>query len=123
MTREEIEKKRKELTNILIEEDAEKRLEKLQQLAKEVGASITRMEKVEIQRDSRGAVRYQTSNEITETEIVHNIQVALETWTMVDVCKTSARNCKVSLSATVIAFLAMLAAWVAVWFRVEIVGQ
>jgi hypothetical protein len=43
MTKKEIEKKRKELTNILIEADARPRLEKLAQLAKEVGASFTRM--------------------------------------------------------------------------------
>ena len=113
MTREEIEEKRKELTDILAEEDAGQRLEKLQQLAKEVGASVTRMEKIEIRRDRVGAVQYQTSNEITEAEIVYNIQIALQTEAMIEMSRISSRNFWIAVVASIVAFFSMLAAWVA----------
>lgn len=93
MTRKEIEQKKARLDEILKkEEDAAKRLENLQKLAKEVGASVTRMEKVTTGTDRVGTILYKISNEITETEIVHNIQVALQTETMVEACRISARS-------------------------------
>jgi len=113
MTLEEIKKKREELASILKEENESNRLNKLQKLAKEAGASVTRIEKVETRRDSIGAITYQTSNEITETEIVHNIQESLQTETMIEMCRISTRNFWIALVATVIALLAMFAAWVA----------
>jgi len=88
MTRKEIDKKKQELVETLKKEDATERLKGLHRLAQEVGASITRIEKVETQRDACGHVYYKVSNEITETEIVHNIQMALQTETMLDMCKT-----------------------------------
>ncbi|MBN2182303.1 MAG: hypothetical protein JW715_10345 [Sedimentisphaerales bacterium] len=109
----EIKKKREELASILREENAESKLEKLQKLAKEVGASVTRIEKVEKLRDTTGVVKYESSNEITESEIVHNIQESLQTETMIEMCRISNRNFWVALSATVIALLAMIAAWTA----------
>jgi hypothetical protein len=115
MTRKEIEKKKKELTEILKEGDAGVRLEKLQKLAKEVGASVTRMETVAVSHNVDGRIIYgDSSNKITETEIVHNVQVALQVETMIDMCRISARNFWVALVATVIALLAMIAAWAAV---------
>ncbi len=104
MTRKEIKKKRDELISILGEENAGFRLEKIQKLAKEVGASVTRM---------AIAGKYLANNEITETEIAHNIQESLQTETMIEMCRISTRNFWVALIATVIAMLAMIAAWVA----------
>jgi hypothetical protein len=119
MRHKEIEKKRKELTEILAQENAEKRWERLQKLAREVGASVTRMGKTPIHQNIDGRICYTTSNEITETEIVHNIQFALQTETMIEVCRTSAKNFWVALVATVIALLAMFAAWAAVVVKVK----
>jgi hypothetical protein len=115
MTRKEIETKKRELTEILKEESARSRLEKLQKLAKEVGASVTRMEKIPLRHD--GTIHAQIvysnpSNEITETEIVHNIQVALQTETMIDMCKTASRNFIIALAASAIALLSTIATWV-----------
>jgi len=62
MTRKEIEKNREELTNILKEDDAEKRLEKLQELGKRVGASITKMVLVQNRQDG-AQLGYKRSNE------------------------------------------------------------
>lgn len=112
MTLKEIEKNKEELTNILKEQDAEKRLEKLQGLAKRVGASITKMVNVQTKQDG-ARLQYKLSNEITESEIVHNIQEALRTETMIEMCKISARNLRISSLAMLIALLAMIAAWVA----------
>jgi len=70
--------------------------------AKEVGASTTRM--------VRCVDDPLASNKITETEIVQNIEVALQTATMIDMCKTSAKNYKIAI---VSAIAAALSAWVA----------
>jgi hypothetical protein len=117
MTRKEIEKKKKDLTDILKEGDAGVRLGKLQKLAKEVGASVTRMETVAVSQSQNldGRITYgNPSNKITETEIVHNIQVALQVETMIDMCKTAARNFWIAVGAMLIALFAMLATWLGV---------
>jgi len=117
MTRKEIEKKKKDLTDILKEGDAGVRLGKLQKLAKEVGASVTRMETVAVSQSQNldGRITYgNPSNKITETEIVHNIQVALQVETMIDMCRTAARNFWITLVAVLIAVFAMLATWAGV---------
>ena len=115
MNRPEIEKKKKELTETLKEEDARARLEKLQRLAKEVGASVIRMERGRLIADSSGRITSEemSRNAISETEIVHNIQVAFQTETMLDMCKTAARNFWIAVIASLIAFLSMVAAWIA----------
>ena len=115
MNRTEIEKKKKELTETLREEDASARLEKLQRLAKQVGASVMRMERGRLIADSRGKITSEEAsrNAISETEIVHNIQVALQTETMIDMCKTAGRNFWIAVAAATIALFAMVAAWVA----------
>lgn len=99
-------KYKRKLVEILKEEHAGVRLNKLTALAKEVGASTTRM------------VRYTeeplASNKITETEIVQNIEVALQTASMIDMCKNTTRNFFLALIAAVAALLSALAAWVAV---------
>jgi len=117
MTRKEIEGKKKGLADILREENTEVRLKKLQELAREVGASVTRIEKVETQKDIHGYIHSKPSNEITEMEIVHNIQVALQTETMIDMCKTASRNFIIAMVASITAFLSMIAAWVAALLR------
>ena len=114
MTRKEIEQKKARLVEILKEGNSDKRRKDLEELAKIVGASITRMGKTPCHQNIDGKICYTTSNEITETEIVHNIQFALQTETMVETCRISARNFWVALVATVIALLAMFAAWAAV---------
>lgn len=114
MTRKQIEKKKEDLTDILKEEDTNVRLEKLQKLAKEVGASVTRMGKILVKHDIYGKQEYRDENQITESEIVHNIQFALQTETMIDMCNTAARNFWITLVAVLIAVFAMLASWAGV---------
>jgi len=110
MTREEIKRNRETLTKILAEEDAGKRLEELQRLTKEVGTSVTRMVRVQTGHDA-SKVYYTVSNEITESEIIHNIQETPKTETMINMCKVSVKHYKVDLVATIIALLTMLASW------------
>ena len=96
----------RKLVEILKKEEARVRLNELTDLAKKVGASTTRM------------VRYidesLASNKITETEIVQNIEVALQTASMIDMCKIATRNSFLALIAAVSALLSALAAWIAV---------
>ena len=113
MKRKEIEKKKRDLDEILKEKNAGVRLKKLKALAREVGASVIRMEPLQMRNDM-GVTYYVNRDIITESEIVHNIQFALQTETMVDMCKTASRNFWIALAAMLIAGLAMLAAWAGV---------
>ena len=102
------------MDDILKGEDAGVRLDKLKAPATEIGASVTRMGKILVQHEIDGKQRYQDENQITESEIVHNIQFALQTKTMIDECRIASRNFWIALVATLIALLAMLAAWTGV---------
>jgi len=58
--------------------------------------------------------------EITESEIVHNIQEALRTETMIEMSRISAQNFWIAVIASMVAvisvlinFLSMLATWIA----------
>jgi len=117
MTQEQIEKKKKELDDILKGADAAARFKKLETLAKEVGASVTRMEKVQKGHDA-ARVYYEEQNTITETEIVHNIQESLQTHVMINMGKTAARNFWIAVISAATALLAMSAAWAAVVARI-----
>ncbi|MGA2070704.1 MAG: hypothetical protein ABSG97_05085 [Sedimentisphaerales bacterium] len=129
MKREEIEQKKIKLDEILKMEDARVRLEKLVALAKEVGASVTRMENVQTGETPviGPAYLYELRNVITEAEIVHNIQESLQTHVMIDMCNTAARNWETARASAraaqisvIVSLFAMLAAWVAVvvtWWR------
>ena len=117
MTLKEIANKKEELKVILKEDNEGSRLEQLHRLAKEVGASVMRMETVAVSQSQNlhGRITYgNPSNKITETEIVHNIQVALQVETMIDMCKTAAHNFWITLVAMLIALFAMLATWTGV---------
>ncbi len=116
MRRKEIKQQQTEKITILTEEDARIRLEKLQELAKKVGASTTRM--VSTTNQSGIVVGTMLSNKITETEIVQNIEQALQTASMFDMCRTAARNFWFTMLAALAAFLSALAAW---WLIVKMV--
>jgi hypothetical protein len=116
MTLKEIKKKREELASILREENAGTRLEKLHKLAKEVGASVVKMERIETN-TGLTSPSYSQENIITESEIVHNIQESLQTETMIEMCRISNRNFWIALIATLISFSAMIAAWVAAFIK------
>jgi len=113
MKREEIEKKKRDLDDILKTEDVGVRLEKLKALAKEVGASVIRMADVQIGHNA-AKVFYEQRNVITEAEIVHNIQESLQTHVMIDMSKTASHNFWIAVGAMLIALFAMLATWVGV---------
>jgi hypothetical protein len=119
MTRKEIKQKKARLVEILKEGDPDKRRKDLEELAKIVGASVTRIVRIKVGSEA-SKVYYKHDNVITETEIVHNIQFALQTETMVEACRISARNFWVALVATVIALLAMFAAWAAVAVKAKV---
>ena len=115
MNRKETAKKKLELIKILNRADASDRLKSLQALVHEVGASITRMERGRLITDSSGRITSEemSRNAISETEIVHNIQVALQTETMIDMSKTAARNWIIAVIASAVGFLSIVAAWAA----------
>jgi adenine/guanine phosphoribosyltransferase-like PRPP-binding protein len=116
MTRKYIEKKTDEKMHILKEEDTDARRQKLQKLAKEVGASTTRI----VSTTTRSGIVTGTmlSNEITETEIVQNIEAALQTMIMFNALETANRNFVIALLSTVIALISAIAAWIAVYVTI-----
>jgi len=115
MTRKKIAAHRQELCRILntIEDEGE-RLEALKELAKKVGVGSMRKGKVLIKQDIYGEQKYQEADLITEGELVLNINNALQTDTMVDMCTIAARNSWVAIIATIIALISALAAWSAI---------
>jgi len=99
MTNKELEKKKRDLREIQTGDDKKQRTERLQNLAKALGANI----------------KMQSSGlEANEAELTYNIHYALQTAAMVNMSKTAARNFWIALVASAIAFLSMVAAWVAV---------
>lgn len=116
MTNKEIETHRQKLADILADdkESTENRREKLEKLAQKVGASITRTGQILTKSDVYGKQHYNEENVITETEIVYNIQVALQTATMINMGKTGSRNFWIALIATIAAVISAVAAWAAV---------
>ena len=113
MTREEIAGYRQRLRNILNKEDTDQRLGELEQLAKEVGAGYVHTE-IAATITTETAKEKETSilqNPISESELVLNINNALQTETMIDMCKTASRNYWITLVAAIAAVLSALAAW------------
>jgi len=98
MKRKDIERHRQKLIEILKKPELERAVP-LQKLAIEVGASL-------VKKDYIGRA--------DEGEIVHNIEQALRTETMIDMCKIANRNFVIALIATVIALGSAAATWVAV---------
>lgn len=137
MTDKEIEKTKEDLRDTQNESDLNIRFDKLKLLAKKVGASTTRMvegpfEETPSSRLEREEwlcsimagkkkgpapmieMRSRIENKITEAEIVHNIEVALQTETMINMCKATAKNYEIALRATKISLGSAIAAWAAV---------
>jgi len=121
MTRDKIAEYRHKLRTILNNEDDDQRLEGLVQLAKEVGAGYVDTKIAGISTVHRGAGIEKTIHQdtISESELVLNINNALQTETMIDMCNTAARNLWISIGAAIVAFLSALAAWVATVRRIE----
>ena len=94
MTRKKISKHRQTLHDILNKETENERLEDLKQLAKTAGAGYvhTQIVGATLQETPNGYVRQTDQNPISESELVHNINNALQTETMIDVCRTAAKN-------------------------------
>jgi hypothetical protein len=121
MTRKEIKQHSVGLAEILRQTDAKQKWEQALDLALEVGASVwpSKVSDVgEIPREP-GASKLKhdmwlrDEREAATAEIARNIHIALQTATMIDMCRTANRNVWVALIASVVAFLSMIAAWLA----------
>ncbi len=97
MNRKEIEEYRKELVKIQKLDTKDKRIKKLQGLAKKVGVSIFNPWKAGL-------------GEAGESELIDNINQALRTETMIDMCKLANRNFIIALVAAGAAILSALGA-------------
>ena len=102
MTNQEIEKYRQRLVEIKKLSDSGKRNKAYIDLITIVGASGCGGDKPTAQRDA---------------ENIASIHQALQTATMVNMCKTAAKNYKIAITAAIIALLSALAAWAAVLIR------
>ena len=131
MKRKEIAEYRQRLRKILNMEDEVKRISELKQLAKEVGAGSEHTKitaqtiPIEFKTEKGSGTQFHTStcqNTISESELVLNINNALQIETTIDMCKTAARNFWIAVISAAAAFLAMLAAWAAVIAKVKCGG-
>jgi hypothetical protein len=75
--------------------------EGLRELALKVGASMR------VLRDHLGRV---TDTQATIPELAHNIHQALQTWSMIDACRTAAKSHRTAVAAAIIAVFAAFAA-------------
>ena len=115
MTREEIEGYRQELHTILNKDDGQ-RLEELKELAKKVGAGYvhTTIACSDTIKEGTETTTTTWQNPISESELVLNINNALQTETMIAVCNTASRNFWLTMAAAIAAVLSALAAWAAI---------
>ena len=93
----EIDRYRKDLREILNRKTDDDILRGLRELAPNAGA-LTRGPK------SGGFIKEQIE------ELVQSINQALQTWAMIDACRTAAKNYRIAVGATMIALIAALAA-------------
>jgi hypothetical protein len=124
VTREEIAVYRQRLREILNIKDEVKRLGELKQLSKEVGAGykhteiaavITTPVTTETKKGSETVLhRSAYQKTISESELVLNINNALQTETMIDMCKTASRNYWIFFVTAIAAIFSALAAWSAI---------
>ena len=115
MTRKEIAVYRQELRTILNKDEGQ-RFEELKKLAKKVGAGYVHTEIAPTTTtvpDGKGTLTtiHQNPIAISESELVLNINNALQTETMIDMCKTAARHFWISMVVAIAAVLSALAAW------------
>ncbi len=104
---------RQKLRDILNNQDEKQRLKELKQLAKEVGAGYvnTKIAGISTVPNNMGLARPKYENHITESELVLNINDALQTETMINVCEIAARNFWFAMLAALAAVVSALAAW------------
>ncbi|OHB62082.1 MAG: hypothetical protein A2168_05790 [Planctomycetes bacterium RBG_13_50_24] len=117
MTHRESEQYRLELTEIIKELPKEVGeclpeglKDRLLDIARKVGAS-TRSARIN---DNGQRIVYNASIE----DLISNVYQALDTASIIEACRISARSSWISLVATIISLLAMVAAWVVAWIAV-----
>jgi hypothetical protein len=108
-----VEEAKSELFKIIDSNDTETvRIAELKKLAKKVGAGTEHTENESpIPRDKGFSIR---SRPISESELVQNIQQALQTLTMIDMCKVATKNYRIAIVSTLAAVISALGAWTAV---------
>ena len=100
---------RQKLADIIRNRPENERMEHLRELAIEVGAGTVRTEIAAVAPyGESGTVSYQ--NSISESELVQNIHNALQTRTMIAMCKTASKQFVIALIAAVIALVSAVAA-------------
>ena len=110
MNRRQIEEAEQELERILSKEalpdgnPPPTQKNQLRRLARRVGASIRSTSERNGRIGGRPALI---------SEIIGNIHTALQTHSMIDACRISGRNFWIAVIASIVAFLSMVAAWVA----------
>lgn len=120
MKRKEIAVYRQRLREILNIGDENQRLGELKQLAKDVGAGYEHNEIVAATvttTHTGSGTSHETrthGNSISESELVLNINNALQTEMMIDMCKTATRNYLIAFIAAIAAVFSALAAWSAI---------
>ncbi len=108
MTDKELEQYRTELLEIMSgrkKEPAKDKGIQLRELANKLGAS--------------GEMYRASPANAGEAELVANILTALQTASMIIICRTSNKNYKIAIAAGIAAIFSALAAWAAVWIAIK----
>ena len=123
MTLEKIAEYRQNLHAILNTDDDKQRYKDLEQLAKEVGAGYVNTKIVDLitRKVGAGIETNKVQNPISEAELVLNINNALQTEIMINMCDINAGNFKVAMTSAkascvsaLVAMMGVLVAWTAI---------
>jgi len=123
MTREKIAEYRQNLHTILNTDNEKQRYKDLEQLAKEVGAGYVNTKIVcsDTRKEGTATITNIRQNPISESELVLNINNALQTETMINMCNIAAGNFKAAMTSArtsfvsaLVAMVSALAAWTAI---------
>jgi hypothetical protein len=105
-----IEEVKSELFKIIDSNDIETvKINRLKNLAKKVGAGTEHTEnEFPIPVGKGYSIR---PNPISESELVQNIQQALQTLTMIDMCNVATKNYRIAMLSMAVAVISALVAW------------
>ena len=106
---------RKKVRDILKEDDSKQRHKELVLLAKEVGAGYvhTKFSRSTVTEFAKGREIISDYDPISESELVLNINDALQTESMINTCKIASRSWIVAIFASTISFVALIVSGIA----------
>ena len=104
MTHKQIEKHKNELIRIANMPHDQEKKKQLRALRLQIGAAC--------------ATEHKRGDDLTVAEEINQCHIALQTATMIDMCRTASKNCWIALVSALVALVSAAAAWTAVYMGI-----